>query len=123
MSTDATTTTSAEARKAAGRQRGLARMKEIALEDADRRRRLVADLIADLGRIPTALDRMSIENLAAAHVRAERLRSSGRSDIEERRVVLQAQRALGMKPAPAAPAKTESMAEYLERTAAAGSAR
>src|SRR5215510_7345796 len=90
----------AEQRKAEGRKRGIRRMREIAVEDAARRNRLVAELVADLGRTPTALDKISIENLAAAHVRADRLRSIGRSDIEERRIILQAQRALGMRPAP-----------------------
>src|SRR5215831_5977678 len=98
---------------AAQSRAGRARMKEIAREDAEKRQRLVADLLAGLGRAPTALDKLTIENLAAAHVRADRLRSVGRSDLEERRLIIQQQRALGMKPAPAEPVKRPTLAEML----------
>jgi len=76
--------------------RGKARMREIAAEDAAKRQRLVAEL----GRPAGAVDRVSAETLAATVVRADRLRMNGRDDLEERRLVVQLQRALGLKPAP-----------------------
>ena len=71
-------------------------MREIAAEDAAKRQRLVAEL----GRPAGAVDRVSAETLAATVVRADRLRMNGRDDLEERRLVVQLQRALGLKPAP-----------------------
>src|SRR5258705_3831789 len=95
------------------RARGLARMKEIASEDAVTRHRLVAELLEGLGRAPTAVDRVTVETLAATVVRADRLRSAGRSDLEERRLVVQLQRAIGLRPAPAEPAKEPTYQEKL----------
>jgi len=92
-------------------------MHELRREDEAKRQRLVAELLAELGRPAGAVDRVTAETLAATVVRADRLRMAGRSDIEERRLVVQLQRALGLKPAPAAPQKAESMDEYLARTA------
>lgn len=82
--------------------RGRKRMREIAAEDEAKRQRLVTELLECLGRVPTALDRENIKTLAASLVRAERLRSVGRSDLEERRLIVQQQRALGMKSVSAA---------------------
>lgn len=91
----------------ADRLRGSARARQIAAEDQAKREKLTAELLADLGRPPSALDRMNIQNLAAAHVRAERLRMAGRSDLEERRQITQLMRATGLKPQPpAVPQKT-----------------
>jgi hypothetical protein len=51
------------------------------------------------------MDRLNIETMAAAHVRADRLRTIGRSDIEERRLIVQLQRAVGWRSAPVETAK------------------
>jgi hypothetical protein len=82
--------------------RGRARMREIAREDETKRQQLVAELLAELGRPAGAVDRITAKTLAATVVRADRLRMTGRSDIEERRLIVQLQRALGLRPAPAA---------------------
>jgi hypothetical protein len=110
---------SPEQRKAAGRLRGIARMKQIAVEDAAKRQHLVTELLEGLGRTPTAMDRVTIETLAAAHVRADRLRMAGRSDLEERRLIIQLQRAAGFKPAPPAVPKPISYSEKLAAQIAA----
>jgi hypothetical protein len=47
----------------------------------------------------TARPADTAETLAATVVRADRLRMAGRSDLEERRLIVQLQRALGLKPA------------------------
>jgi hypothetical protein len=55
-------------------------------------------LLACLGRTPEAIDRISVETLVASVVRARRLRAQGKNDVEERRLVLQAVRATGIRP-------------------------
>lgn len=60
-----------------------------------------------------------METLAAAHVRADRLRSNGRSDIEERRLIVQLQRAVGLKPAPVEPQKIDPVKALDQYLAAA----
>jgi hypothetical protein len=51
--------------------RGRARRREIAVEDAAKRQRLVAELLAELGRPAGAVDRDTAETLAATVVRAD----------------------------------------------------
>ncbi len=80
---------------------GRRRQLEIAREDEAKRQQLATDLLDGLNRAPSAADRITAATLAATVVRADRLRSAGRSDLEERRLVVQLQRAIGMKPAPA----------------------
>ena len=55
--------------------RGWRRMQEIAHESEAERRAIEAGLLADLGRRATAIDRIAIETLSAAMVRARRLRA------------------------------------------------
>jgi hypothetical protein len=100
---------------------GRRRQLQIAREDEAKRQRLVAELLAELGRPAGAVDRVSAETLAATVVRADRLRMAGRSDIEERRLVVQLQRALGLKPQPAGPQKAapQSLQDWWQ-TASAG---
>jgi hypothetical protein len=97
-------------------------MKEIAREDEAKRQRLVVELLAGLGRTPTAMDRLNIETMAAAHVRADRLRTIGRSDIEERRLIVQLQRAVGWRSAPTGPPKPapQSLEEWWHTASAEG---
>jgi hypothetical protein len=117
-------TATAEQRKIEGRQRGIRRMKEIAREDAAKRQLLVAELIGELGRPATALDRVALETLAATVIRADRLRMAGRSDLEERRLVVQLQRALGLKPQPveAKPDPLRAIQDHIDRQRAAAHA-
>jgi hypothetical protein len=82
--------------------RGWRRMQEIAHESEAERRVIEAGLLADLGRPPTAVDRIAIETLSAAMVRARRLRATGKNDAEQTRLIAQLFRATGIKSAPAA---------------------
>jgi hypothetical protein len=92
-------------------------MHEVRREDEAKRQRLVAELLAELGRPAGAVDRVAAVTLAATVVRADRLRMAGRSDLEERRLIVQLQRALGLKPAPAAPHKPDSRQALLDHIA------
>jgi hypothetical protein len=83
---------------AQGRRRAL----QLAAEYAAERQALTVDLLAGLGRAPTAVDRIAAENLAAMHVRAHRLEAQGRDATEERRQITQMMRAAGFKPTKAA---------------------
>jgi len=94
-------------------RRGAARMKELAQESARERIALAADLLADLGRPPTAADRIAVETIAATAIRARQLRAFGRNDAEERRLLAQLIRASGLKPAPIEPPKPPTLAEQL----------
>jgi hypothetical protein len=82
--------------------RGWRRMQEIAHESEAERRAIEAGLVADLGRPATAVDRIAIETLSAAMVRARRLRAKGKGDTEQTRLIAQLLRATGIKSAPAA---------------------
>jgi hypothetical protein len=98
-------------------------MRELRREDEAKRQRLVAELLAELGRPAGAVDRVTAETLAATVVRADRLRMAGRSDIEERRLIVQLQQALGLRPAPVGPAKVDPLKaidDHLARQRAAG---
>jgi hypothetical protein len=81
--------------------RGWRRMQEIAHKSEAERRVIEAGLLADLGRPPTAVDRIAIETLSAAMVRARRLRATGKNDAEQTRLIAQLFRATGIKPSPA----------------------
>jgi hypothetical protein len=69
--------------------RGWRRMQEIAHESEAVRRAIEAGLLADLGRRATAIDRIAIETLSAAMVRARRLRAMGRNDTDQMRLIAQ----------------------------------
>ena len=81
--------------------RGWRRMQEIAHESEAERRLIEAGLLADLGRAPSAVDRIAIETLSAAMVRARRLRATGKNDVEQTRLIVQLLTATGIKSAPA----------------------
>jgi hypothetical protein len=99
-------------------KRGGARMKELAAETAVERAALEAELIAELGRPATALDRIAIESIASAAVRARRLRASGRDDLEQQRLIAQLLRATGLKPDKPVPQKPEEdFADEMRRLA------
>jgi hypothetical protein len=82
-------------------------MRELAAEADAKRIELTAALLSDLGRTPTALDRIAAEAIAATSVRAEMLRRAGRDDSEERRLLAQQMRTSGFRPSPAEPAKPD----------------
>jgi hypothetical protein len=67
--------------------RGWRRMQEIAHESEVERRAIEAELLLDLGRSATAVDRVAIETLSAAMVRARRLRAMGKNDTEQMRLI------------------------------------
>jgi len=77
-------------------------MQEIAHESEEQRRAIEAELLADLGRPATAGDRIAIETLSAAMVRARRLRATGKNDAEQMRLIAQLLRATGIRSGPAA---------------------
>jgi hypothetical protein len=91
---------------ASGRRRQLALAKECEAE----RKALEADIIAGLGRVPSALDMIAIETMTATAVRARRLRACGRSDHSERQLLVQATRATGLRPQPPVAAKVNPAA-------------
>ena len=82
--------------------RGWRRMQEIAHESEVERRNIEAELLADLGRPANAVDRIAIETLSAAMVRARRLRATGKNDAEQMRLIAQLLRATGIRSGPAA---------------------
>jgi hypothetical protein len=69
--------------------RGWRRMQEIARESEVERRAIEAELLVDLGRPPTAVDRIAIETLSAAMVRTRRLRGIGKNDTDQMRLIVQ----------------------------------
>jgi hypothetical protein len=88
------------------KKRGWARMRELNDHDAAERQALETELFANLGRTPVAIDRIAVETLVASVIRARRLRAGGKSDAEERKIILQSIRATGIRPPPpAAPAE------------------
>lgn len=82
-------------------KRGWARMRELDQADAVERDALETELLGYLGRTPVAIDRIAVETLVASVVRARRLRARGKSDAEERKIILQSIRATGIRPPPA----------------------
>jgi hypothetical protein len=69
--------------------RGWRRMQEIAHELEAERRVIEAGLLVDLGRPANAIDRIAIETLSAALVRARRLRAMGKNDTDQMRLIAQ----------------------------------
>ena len=69
--------------------RGWRRMQEIARESETERRAIEAELLLDLGRPANVVDRIAIETLSAAMVRARRLRATGKNDVEQTRLIAQ----------------------------------
>jgi hypothetical protein len=75
-----------------------------AWQEEAQRQAIVADILAGLGRPATVVDRIAADNLASFHIKARRLEAQGKSSVEVRRVLNQAMRASGPKPAePEAP--------------------
>ena len=90
---------------------GRARRRELAAQFEAERREVEAGLLRDLGRPATERDRLAVENLSATVVKARWLRRDGRDDSDERRLLVQQMRGLGLKPAPAeTAAKPDPMA-------------
>jgi hypothetical protein len=93
--------------------RGATRMRQIAVEAEAERAALAAELVAGLGRPPSAIDQIAVEVLSSTTVRARRQRKLGKSDREDARILVQAVRAFGIRPAPAAPPRQLTIAEQL----------
>jgi phosphotransferase system HPr-like phosphotransfer protein len=91
-------------------------MRELRLEAAAERETLTAEILASLGRPASAIDRIAAANLAARHIRANRIEASGRDASAVRQQITQAVRATGFRPQPAAK-QAESVDDYLSRTA------
>ena len=89
--------------------RGWKRAKELQRETEREFDELKTALVACLGRDPTAVDIVAVEVLVASVISARRLRAQGKNDADERKTVLQAIRATGLKPPPpTAPAEQSS---------------
>jgi hypothetical protein len=101
MSPDATTTPD-DGRLARGR----ARMRQLTKQYAIEHETLTAEILASLGRPASAIDRIAAANLAALHIRANRIEAAGRDASAIRQQITQAVRATGFKPQPAAPQKS-----------------
>jgi hypothetical protein len=85
--------------------RGQKRMLELAVIAEAERVKLESAILAEIGRPASTLDKIAAETLSASVVRARRLRALGKSDSEERKTILQAVRATGLRSAaPTAPA-------------------
>ena len=74
---------------AEARTRGRMRMRELAAENERDRLALEDKLVRDFGRAPTPVEAIAIETLSATMIRSRRLRSQGRSDLEERKLIKQ----------------------------------
>jgi hypothetical protein len=93
--------------------RGKRRQQQLAAEAEIERQQVEAALIADLGRQPSASERIAIETLSAETVRARRMRQYGRHERAEmsERLVLRTLARLGGVTKPAS--KPVSIAEQL----------
>jgi len=91
---------------------GKARMTKLAAQTKAERGALAAEMISDLGRPATAIDRVVIESIASAAVRGRQLRDKGHDDVEEVRMIAQLLRASGLKPEkPVSPRQEDFSAE------------
>lgn len=100
------------------RKRGWARARELDKQYATDWQRLVDEIISELGRPATAIDRIAIESIASAAVKARRLRAAGRDDLEQQRLIAQLLRATGLKPDKTVPQKPEEdFADEMRRLA------
>jgi len=101
----------------AQRRRGQARMRELAAQAKAERQALADEIIRGLGRPATALDRIAIESIASAAVRARQLRAQGHDDLEQQRLIAQLLRATGLRPDKAVPPKAEDFSAEMLRLA------
>jgi hypothetical protein len=67
---------------------GWARMRQIALEDQQNIKELVAGLLQSLERPATTADLVAAETIAATTVKARRLRAQGKDDSDERKALV-----------------------------------
>jgi hypothetical protein len=94
--------------------RGRTRMRELALEAETERKAIETDLLASIGRPATPLDCIAAETIAAAVVRARKLRQYGGDDSEQRRQIAQLMRASNFKPdKPATAPKPQTLQQRL----------
>jgi hypothetical protein len=125
MATDDNTVLTPEERKAAGRAYGLVRMRQLASERLAERQAITAQILSDLGRPATTLDRIAANNLAALHVRANQLEAMGKNADTVRQQITQAQRASGFKPQPVDAQKPDplrAIQDHIDRQRAAAAA-
>jgi hypothetical protein len=91
--------------------RGWRRMRQLRQQDEAARQAIVADIIDGLGRPTTTVDKIAAEAIAAATVRARRLRLNGHDDSSQTRLLAQLLRTSGFRPAPAAAMKPDPTAQ------------
>ena len=100
------------------RSRGSKRMAELAGMAEVERSKLEAAILSEVGREPSALDRVAAEALSSAMIGSRRKRAKGQSDNESLKLIAQLARAFGLKPAPAGPPAPPNLDDYLARIAA-----
>jgi hypothetical protein len=92
--------------------RGRRRARELAVEAELERQVGAAELERDLGRPPSAAERLLIETTAAQVVEGRKLRRQGKSSEMQDRLVYRGLSALGIRQGPAKPAGP-SLQEYI----------
>jgi hypothetical protein len=93
--------------------RGAKRMRELAIGYESTRLTLEANILGEIGRTPTTLDRIAAEALASAVVGARRKRATGQHDSEQLKLVAQLMRASGLRPGPASAAPPPTIQQLL----------
>lgn len=78
----------------------------------------IAVILSEVGREPSALDRVAAEALSSALIGSRRKRAKGQSDNESLKLVAQLARAFGLKPAPAGPPAAPDLDDFLDQVAA-----
>jgi hypothetical protein len=81
--------------------RGRARAREIVAENQVEIDKIVAHLVAGLGRQPTGAEQVQAEVIAATVIKSRRLRAKGQDDTGQRRILLKLMTGpFGLAPAP-----------------------
>jgi hypothetical protein len=93
--------------------RGGRRMRELATVYESSRLELEADILREIGRAPTTLDRVAVEALSSAVIGARRKRAAGQHDSEQLKLVAQLMRASGLRPGPASAPTPLTIAQQL----------
>jgi hypothetical protein len=99
--------------------KGRAHQLQQAIQNETERKALEAELLVNLGRTPTAVDRAAVETLSGAMIKLRRLRERGYDDREQCRLVAQLLRTTGLRPDKPTKAPTKSFVQRIEEEEAA----
>jgi hypothetical protein len=106
-----------------GRKWAKQRALELAHREEEERRLEIAALIVDLGRVPSAAERILITEAASLVVEGRKLRSQGKSAIEQSRLLSRILGQLGVRDRVPPQQPVESYAELSRRVAVEADAR